>query len=141
MKNISKKKEELILNKNLKLNLEKKGKYKSILTFTFNSFEDHFGNLRKSFEDKFKMNSKELSRNLSEFQSNMLVELQMKNNKLKEELGNIQLARDQLRRKKEKYFDSIHIVSLDRLTKFKNQRITGDKSSLIRFHHSDEIRG
>jgi len=118
----------VILNKKLKLNLERKSKYKSILTFTFNAFEDHFSELRKSFDDRFRVNTKNVFKNLQEYQSNMLVELQFKNQKLREELASIQIVRDQLRRKKEKYFDCIHVVSLDKLTRLKNQRITGDKS-------------
>jgi hypothetical protein len=140
IKTIAKKKDEVILNKKLKLNLEKKSKYKSILTFTFNAFEDHFVELRKNFEDRFRVNTKHVFKGLGEYQNTMLVELHYKNQKLKEELSSIQIARDQLRRKKDKYFDSIHMVSLDRLTRLKNQRITGDKSWLSRFHQFDGVR-
>lgn len=129
----------MILNKKLKLNLEKKSKYKSILTFTFNAFEDHFVDLRRSFDDRFRVNTKNVLKNLSEYQNTMLIELHYKNQKLKEELSTIQIARDQLRRKKDKYFDSIHMVSLDRLTRLKNQRITGDKSWLTRLYEFDGI--
>jgi hypothetical protein len=132
IRGISKKKEEVILNKGLKLNLEKKAKYKSILTFSMNAFESHFSVLRRSFEERFAPVSKELIKNLVDFQSNFATELQSKSLRLKDELGNIHQMRDELRRKKERYFDAIHIMSLDRLTKLKNQKTTDEKGSIIR---------
>jgi hypothetical protein len=134
---IASKKDEIILNKNAKIELEKKKKYKSILAYTFKSLEDHFTKLKISFEEKFISNSNNVLRNISDMQNSLLVELQMKNSKIKDELSVVKTTRDQFQRRKDKYFENIQVMSIDKLTRLKNQRITDDKSDLNRLCNSN----
>lgn len=132
LKQISKKKHDVLLNKESKLNYEKKARYKTILKFTFEQFEAYFIDFKENFMEKANLNLFDIKRSFADYNTQLLPELHFKQQKFKEEISNTEYFFNKLRKKKENYYDYVHKVKLVKLNQYKNFKWHTDKRKLIR---------
>lgn len=132
LKNLSKRKHDVLLNKETKLNYEKKSKYKAILKFTFEQFETYFLDFRESFASKTNVSLADIQRSFGDFLTHLLPELQFKQQKFKDEVEGTELIFNNLKKKKEEYYNYVHKVKLQKLNQFKNFKYPNDKRELTR---------
>jgi hypothetical protein len=97
------------------------------------SIKEHFTDFQKTFADMAFIDLQKVMKNVLEFQSSTLVELQMKSSRLKTDLESIRSTRDQFQKKKEVYFGNIQASKIENLIRLKNKRANNDKSKFIRF--------
>lgn len=127
MRHISKKKQDVLLNKESKLNYERKSKYKAILKFTFEQFEAYFLDFRENFTERANLNLGDIQRSFGDFVTHLLPELHFKQQKFKEEVETAEYVFNKLRKKKENYYDYVHKVKLSKLNQYKNFKRHNDK--------------
>ena len=131
--NISSKLEESILNKESKLQHEKKSVYNSILTYTFRNFQKQFEDHQNTFDEQFLFPISETENKLNLFLSNEFSELSNENAKLTNEITLLEKEKLNFRSKKEEYFDCFNQFNISDLVKLNNQKKVSHKGRFKRF--------